>query len=694
MKSFFRRMLEKHVDSHEFELWISHDWTEWIQLHRAGSRDAIPPPLSFTLPLLTPQFHQESATLTLVYLPYDRNVCIALRLFKAWKGTEEELDTLSSLLYPYYTEFLAAKHERALNEMMNSIRDVTQLLDLNELLERILQSALEVIPYESIGVLWSYDPAIGALTVRARVGEMGEEMLKMRMKPGEGIIGKTFMRGEPRLYNSMSMLEDDIGNMSAENQRHLYKAYHFESVCSIISVPIKVEGQTECVLIFYQKGSIPLFSEAEVRLLQSFADQVSIAITNAKLYAHLSEQNGALIRRDEIHTSLMKLSLQNKGVASIVGEMARVIGLPLVFVDFIDREWYPKRTEWALDWGMERLLKLYQSLQSPEYLTSVGDEGKGASLHLYPIASARQCLGYLLVQAVGRLEPLQLVALEQGSSILALELMRKQSLAELYFKKTQQFFNDLRLSKDSADYWEKSGEIGIGPATRIAVGLLEFPEPGDPLAFGALSLQLISLLRDNLTPQVLPVAFGNERRITLLLIAPEGYRSGELERRFIALLSDWERKAGVTLFGGVGSVRTGMDAVNTSYQEADKALAYQKSRGIAASIRYADIGVNRLFIRQPAEDLAAFIAEVFEPLRPPKGQTAVLEDTLAAYMACGGSAAQTAAALHIHINTLYQRIHKIEEILGMSFSNQEHLLHLQLACYLRQTLPKGILMQD
>ena len=95
--------------------------------------------------------------------------------------------------------------------------------------------------------------------------------------------------------------------------------------------------------------------------------------------------------------------------------------------------------------------------------------------------------------------------------------------------------------------------------------------------------------------------------------------------------------------------------------------------------------MNRLFIRQSAEDLNTFMAEIFEPLRPAKGQTGGLEETLMTYMASGGSAAQTAATLHIHINTLYQRIRKIEEILGMSLSNQEHLLHLQLACYLRQT---------
>lgn len=62
-------------------------------------------------------------------------------------------------------------------------------------------------------------------------------------------------------------------------------------------------------------------------------------------------------------------------------------------------------------------------------------------------------------------------------------------------------------------------------------------------------------------------------------------------------------------------------------------------------------------------------------LRPAKGQTGGIEETLMTYMACGGYAVQAAAALHIHINTLYQRIHKIEEILGMSLSDQEHLLH-------------------
>lgn len=62
-----------------------------------------------------------------------------------------------------------------------------------------------------------------------------------------------------------------------------------------------------------------------------------------------------------------------------------------------------------------------------------------------------------------------------------------------------------------------------------------------------------------------------------------------------------------------------------------------------------------------------------------------LERTLLAYIASDRSASKAADKLHIHINTLYQRVKKIEDILGLSFGNQEHMLRMQLACYLRES---------
>ncbi|MGZ9869038.1 helix-turn-helix domain-containing protein [Priestia endophytica] len=49
------------------------------------------------------------------------------------------------------------------------------------------------------------------------------------------------------------------------------------------------------------------------------------------------------------------------------------------------------------------------------------------------------------------------------------------------------------------------------------------------------------------------------------------------------------------------------------------------------------------------------------------------------------SASNTAKQLHIHINTLYQRLKKIEKQLNLSFDNPEDALKIQLACHLRET---------
>jgi DNA-binding PucR family transcriptional regulator len=45
----------------------------------------------------------------------------------------------------------------------------------------------------------------------------------------------------------------------------------------------------------------------------------------------------------------------------------------------------------------------------------------------------------------------------------------------------------------------------------------------------------------------------------------------------------------------------------------------------------------------------------------------------------------TARELHIHANTLYHRIKKIEDILDMDFSDYEDYLKVQLAVYLYKT---------
>ena len=53
--------------------------------------------------------------------------------------------------------------------------------------------------------------------------------------------------------------------------------------------------------------------------------------------------------------------------------------------------------------------------------------------------------------------------------------------------------------------------------------------------------------------------------------------------------------------------------------------------------------------------------------------------TLREYLAAGCSQADTAARMHIHLNTLKYRLQRICEITGADFKDQEEVFYLQLS---------------
>ncbi|HET9737005.1 MAG TPA: helix-turn-helix domain-containing protein, partial [Solirubrobacteraceae bacterium] len=57
----------------------------------------------------------------------------------------------------------------------------------------------------------------------------------------------------------------------------------------------------------------------------------------------------------------------------------------------------------------------------------------------------------------------------------------------------------------------------------------------------------------------------------------------------------------------------------------------------------------------------------------------VLLDTLEAYLAAGGRKAQAARALHLERQSLYLRLHRIEELLDVSLDDEDTVLGLHLA---------------
>ncbi|MEV4086703.1 helix-turn-helix domain-containing protein, partial [Nonomuraea fuscirosea] len=61
-----------------------------------------------------------------------------------------------------------------------------------------------------------------------------------------------------------------------------------------------------------------------------------------------------------------------------------------------------------------------------------------------------------------------------------------------------------------------------------------------------------------------------------------------------------------------------------------------------------------------------------------------LAGTLAAYFGAGGSPSRAAEALHIHVNTVTQRLDRVGRLLGDGWLEPERALEIQLALRLHR----------
>lgn len=585
---------------------------------------------------------------------------LVLRLHRALSATENQ--AIETLLHAYYLELMLEKEQFIRDKMMESIREISVLNDIHTLLTKILENALSVIPSADFGVLWMYDESEAALVPKAWVGGPGEDIKNMRMKVGEGIIGKTFKDNQSMILNSYTDVLKASSSVTEENLRHLLNAYTFEYLQSVIAVPIAVEEQTLCVVIIYQNGENALLTIEDKQLLESFSDQVSIALTNSKLFQNLKLQNELLLQRDQIHHTFMKLSLQNAGMQVIVNEIRHMLNLRLVIMDLMDDSIYASPRHWIEKGDLFRFVHL---TETPAFY-SLEVENEQVDYYIQPIIGVGQILGLLLIEInEQKLESIHKLIIEQASSIIALELIRKQTIVDSFYKKTHDLFHDFLTSKDPGQLMKKGEELGIQSNANYAVVLIQLSTGTDIQAMDMQVHLLISEIKKHFQDHA-PIVFGFGHKITVL--CQFKLIGNELLHLVQQFQGSWEKVKNNSLKIGVGTLYSGMDQIAKSYNEADKALSFLMTRQRWGIMHYQEIGVNRLFIHQTQEELLGFVNEVFLPLRNEKTKHHLLEETLLMYIKQNGSVGETAKQLHIHVNTLYQRLRKIEEKVNDLFS--------------------------
>jgi PucR family transcriptional regulator, purine catabolism regulatory protein len=410
-----------------------------------------------------------------------------------------------------------------------------------------------------------------------------------------------------------------------------------------------------------------------------------VDITEAVHAEVLNSQFELLRRGEEIHRRFTELILHGRGVPEILAELAAAVGNPVVLEDagheLVYYQSHPPRA------GDDITLAAWADMHRAE---DRGETPEGALM--VDVRLMDSSWGRLIALAVDEpLDDFDRVATERAALAVAIDLLGQQHEEHLRARSRGAFLSDLADGRvDESESARRAEALGFGRAGSDSRGVLlpvaaSWRGPrsrrGDELTWTRLSGELKAALSSTGFAVLL-----GPRDVDLLVLLALGARSyDEALAEHVASLfhSVLERRG-----AGPDEAALAIGAPADTWQAAGSGLRrVRRSAGAATALpprRWYDArrpGVTDLLHDlRDAPELDAFVDEQLGPLLAVgSARHRVLLETLEAYLAAGGRKAQAARTLHLERQSLYLRLHRIEELLGVSLDDEDAVLGLHLA---------------
>ena len=163
-------------------------------------------------------------------------------------------------------------------------REVTSVLDLDQLLEKIPQLIGRLTPFTVFSV-YLLDERRGDLRIAYAVGYPEDVVRNFRLEVGQGVVGAAVAEGRPILINDVSADGRYMGVV--------------ENVQSILAVPLRHQSKVIGALNLLSDRK-DAFTERDEAMLRQFGAHVAQAIVNARLFESEREYGATLETLGEI----------------------------------------------------------------------------------------------------------------------------------------------------------------------------------------------------------------------------------------------------------------------------------------------------------------------------------------------------------------------------------------------------------
>lgn len=566
------------------------------------------------------------------------------------------------------------RREAELRALFDTASDLSKLRDLDAVLRSIVHRARMLLRVD-LSYLSLNDEAAGTTYMRVTDGSVSSLLPRLRIGHGEGLGGLVAQTAHP--YASADYLTDP----RFAHTSSIDDAVSAERMVGILGVPLML-GSKVIGVLFAADRQRREFTAEEVALLSSLADHAAIAIDNAQLLEEtrraastISANNDAMRRAEDAHDRLMELVLRGGDVAEVAGEVAAVLGGGLAVFDAAGAELAraggepavgtnnpPRRSGFATALATAVSEEAVAASRAAGRAVLVGDQWVCAVL------AGPELLGSLVLSGRAKLDEADRRLFERAGVVAALLLLLRRSVAKAEDEVRGELLTDLLTAphRNPAALLARGRRLGIDLAAPHAVLIAHVdgvPRRRLVMACGRFAT-LVGLHAEQ-----------------VVLLAADADPSELATRLATALTATVE--APVTV--GASGPAAGPQALAAAADEARRCVRSLLALGRAGhGAALADLGFVGQLIGDRT-DLGGYVRATLGPvLDYDQRRGTDLVDTLRAYFDCGTNLTRAKDVLHVHVNTVVQRLDRIASLLGDDWQQPNRALEIQIALRLHQ----------
>ena len=583
----------------------------------------------------------------------------------------------------------ASRREGLLRVLYDTATDLTGIRDVEAVLKAIVRRTRSLIGSD-IAYLSLNDYETGESYVRVTDGATTAMFRNIRMPLGEGVLGAV-ATGEAPAQSADYLLDETKSHLESSDA-----AVAAEGVRAIMGVPLRAEGKVIGALLVADRHAHD-FSSDDVALMESIGTHAAVALENARYFTEMADalarldqarqQNLSHVRAlEELSTldrRLMETLASAGSLPHLLDLLAESLNAPVSLVSPMGEP----LAGMAADPDFGSLAALSAAEESAAKSSAVQFEVGKKRYTVMSAVAGEQHLASLIVTE--ELSPAQLAVLERSALVLSVSLLFERTYQDAQYRLQLELIDDLLnpRSEQAAALTRRAAQFGLANHLQLVVRVVGVSDDQRQRALSVLRRQretapgIIALHESHLCI-IEPV----ERHDGGPSDAGTGGRTGqpivdELKRRRIA--------------GTVGSSEpvTGFSRLSTAHTEAHAVLrALQALSRDGEAADRAALGTAGMLLGAMDSPFAGQLltAQLGPLLAYDKRRGTQLVLTAWMFHENGGFMQETADSLHIHTNTLRQRLDRVDALIGPSWRRGARSLDVQVALRLWRMKTAGV----